>query len=317
VITGGAGFIGSNLVRGLNAVGRDDLLLVDDLTDGRKFLNLAECRFSDFMDPDLFRARITGRKTSLPPLEVIFHHGACTDTTEWNGRYMMDNNYRYSKDLLGHCLGTGTRFIYASSAAVYGSGAQFVENGANERPVNVYGYSKKLFDDVVRRILPTARSQVAGLRYFNVYGPGEAHKGKMASVALQLYNQIQHDGTGRLFRGSGGFTDGGQRRDFVHVSDAVKVNLWLLANSQVSGIFNVGTGVSRSFNDLASVLISVLGGGAIEYVDMPARIREGYQSYTQADLGALRGAGYTAQFMGLEEGVQAYIAELASAADRC
>jgi ADP-L-glycero-D-manno-heptose 6-epimerase len=226
---------------------------------------------------------------------------------------MLDNNYSYSRELLEFCLGANTRLIYASSAAVYGTGDRFSEVAANERPVNVYGYSKKLFDDVVRRALRGARSQVAGLRYFNVYGPGERHKGRMASMALQLHDQLRSAGVGRLYRGSGGFADGEQRRDFVHVDDAVNVNLWLFANPQVSGIFNVGTGASRSFNELAAMLQAVCG-GSIEYVDMPEKIRSGYQSSTQAELRALRAAGYAGSFSDLEHGVRSYVAVLSGVA---
>ncbi len=310
LVTGGAGFIGSNLVRGLNAIGREDVVVVDDLSAGRKFENLADCRIADYLDLETFRARIAARSSTLPQLEVIFHQGACTDTMEGNGRYMLDNNYACSRELLDFCAQSGTRFIYASSAAVYGVGVNFEEVPANEHPVNVYGYSKKLFDDVVRGRLARLESQVAGLRYFNVYGPREWHKGRMASVALHLHAQLRATGVGRLFRGSGGYTDGEQRRDFIHVDDVVRVNLWLLHHPGVSGIFNVGTGASRTFNELAAILIATQGSGRVEYVDMPSEIRASYQSYTQAQLAALRAAGYADGFMTLEAGLQAYVAEL-------
>lgn len=310
VVTGGAGFIGSNLVRRLNAAGRDDIIVVDDLSDGRKFFNLADCRLADYMDRGQFRACIAARTPALPDVEVIFHLGACTDTTEWDGRYMMDNNYSFSRELLGHCITTGTRLVYASSAAVYGIGRAFGEAPANERPVNVYGYSKKLFDDVVRRMLPDVRSQVAGLRYFNVYGPGEWHKGSMASIAFHLHRQLCEGGVGRLFRGSGGYADGEQRRDFIHVDDVIDVNLWLLGHPGVSGIFNVGTGRSASFNDVASCLIAARGSGRVEYVDMPERLRDSYQHFTEADMSALRAAGYEGEFAGIEAGVPRYAATL-------
>jgi len=310
LVTGGAGFIGSNLVRGLNAMGREDVVVVDDLSNGRKFENLSDCRIADYVDVEAFRARLNARSTVLGDLEVIFHQGACTDTMEWDGRYMLDNNYARSRELLDYCGQSGTRLIYASSAAVYGMGANFEETPANERPINVYGYSKKLFDDVVRDRLARLKSQVAGLRYFNVYGPREWHKGRMASVALHLHNQLRTTGVGRLFRGSGGYGDGEQRRDFIHVDDVVRVNLWLLKNPRVTGIFNVGTGVGRSFNDLAAILIATLGSGRVEYVDMPAEINASYQSYTQAHLGTLHAAGYAEPFMALEAGVRAYAADL-------
>lgn len=310
IVTGGAGFIGSNLVRGLNVLGREDVVVVDDLSDGRKFQNLVDCRIADYLDKDTFRARIAAHSPALPDMEVIFHQGACTDTTESNGRFMLDNNYTYSTELIEYCGRSGTRFIYASSAAVYGASLKFEELAANERPVNVYGYSKKLLDDVVRERMPGVSTQIAGLRYFNVYGPGEWHKGGMASVALHLYTGLQESATGRLFRGSGGYGDGEQRRDFIHVDDVVRVNLWLFDNPGISGIFNVGTGVSSSFNDLAAILIAARGGGRVEYIDMPERIRASYQSYTQAALGALRSAGYTRPFVDLETGIRAYAAEL-------
>ncbi len=310
VVTGGAGFIGSNLVRGLNAMGREDVIVVDDLSSGRKFENIVDCRIADYLDLETFRARIATKSAALPDLEVIFHQGACTDTTEWNGRYMFDNNYAYSRELLEYCAQSGTRLIYASSAAVYGMGVNFEETPANERPVNVYGYSKKLFDDVVRRKLPQLNSQVAGMRYFNVYGPGERHKGRMASVALHLHTQLCATGVGRLFRGSGGYGDGEQRRDFIHVDDVVRVNLWLLQHPAVSGILNVGTGESRSFNDLVAIVIAAQGHGRVEYIDMPADIKPSYQSFTQAHLGALRAAGYADPFRTLEAGVRAYAAHL-------
>lgn len=310
IVTGGAGFIGSNLVRRLNAAGRDDIMVVDDLADGRKFSNLVDCRIADYVDRAQFRARIAARSADLPAIEIIFHQGACADTTEWDGRYMMDNNYAYSRELLEYCIAAGARLVYASSAAVYGTGRVFVEASVNERPVNVYGYSKKLFDDVVRLHLPRVRTQVAGLRYFNVYGPGEAHKGAMASVAFHLHRQLHDGGVGRLFRGSGGFGDGEQRRDFVHVDDVVDVNMWLLDNAHVSGIFNVGTGRSASFNDVATSLIAARGAGRVEYVDMPESLQGSYQHFTEADIRQLRAAGYAAQFTGVESGVPRYVAAL-------
>ena len=310
VVTGGAGFIGSNLVHGLNAAGRRDILVVDDLTDGNKFRNLAAADFSDYLDKEEFGHLLDSNAAALDGVTAVLHQGACTDTTERDGRYMMDANYRWSKRLLHYCLARRLPFIYASSGAVYGSGDDFSEAGANLRPVNVYGWSKYLFDRYVRARLPACASPVAGLRYFNVYGPGEAHKGAMASVIRHFNRQLLEDGEVRLFRGSGGYADGEQRRDFIHVDDVVRVNLWLLAQGDRSGIFNVGTGVDRSFNDVAGAVIGWHGRGRIRYIDFPDNLRGSYQSFTRADTRALRQAGYEAGFLTLEEGVARYLDRL-------
>jgi ADP-L-glycero-D-manno-heptose 6-epimerase len=307
VVTGGAGFIGSNLVRGLNRSGHTDILVVDELTDGRKFRNIVDVEVRDYLDKDEFRRLVDRDDASLKGITAVFHQGACTDTTEHDGRYMMDSNYAYSRLLLEYCHTHGLPFIYASSAAVYGTGDKFKEEGAHERPVNVYGYSKYLFDEYVRARLAERNSRIAGLRYFNVYGPGEAHKGAMASVVWHFNRQVLEQGEARLFRGSGGYDDGEQRRDFVHVDDVVQVNLWLLANPRCTGLFNVGTGQSRSFNDVANAVIAWHGRGRIRYIDFPESLRDGYQSFTQADIAALHEAGYDAGFLSLEEGVARYL----------
>lgn len=287
IVTGGAGFIGSHLLRALNDKGRQDILVVDDLSNGRKFSNLLDAQFHDLMDKDAFLTQVREEPDSFPKIEAIFHQGACTVTTEWDGRYMMDNNYRYSRTLLEFALARRYPFYYASSAAVYGVGKSFREQEQDERPVNVYGYSKYLFDCYVRRILPRVKSPLAGLRYFNVYGPGESHKGRMASVIFQQYHQLQETGTVKLFAGSDGYGPGEQRRDFIHVRDVVKVNLWLL-NQRVSGLYNVGTGVSHSFNEVARVLLEEHGSGSIEYIPFPEALRGSYQSFTEAELSRLR-----------------------------
>ena len=306
VVTGGAGFIGSNLVRALNAAGHDNIMVVDDLREGDKFRNLADCRVGDYLDRNEFRERVRAG-TRIPGLSHVFHQGACTDTLERDGQIMLDNNYRYSRELLDYCLERQVPFIYASSASVYGVGRRFVETAETEWPVNVYGYSKKLFDDHVRHIAGGG-SQVAGMRYFNVYGPGEAHKGRMASVAHHLNQQLLHGAKLKLFKGSGGFGDGEQRRDFVHVDDVVKVNLWFMAHPQVSGIFNVGTGRSRTFNELAARVADWHGTAAgIEYIDFPEHLAAHYQHYTEADVGRLRAAGYRDPFLDLEQGVKSYL----------
>jgi ADP-L-glycero-D-manno-heptose 6-epimerase len=313
VVTGGAGFVGSNIVKGLNARGERDVLVVDDLKDGTKFRNLADCDIADYADKDQWLADLeAGRKPRRAPT-AVFHQGACSNTMEWDGRYMMDNNYRYSKVLLHYCLAERIPFFYASSASVYGAGPGFSEEPAHERPINVYGYSKFLFDRYVRRILPEAHSPVAGLRYFNVYGPREQHKGSMASVAFHLDRQVRETGEAKLFEGSGGYGDGEQRRDFVYVRDVVAVNLWLLERGKVSGIFNVGTGRSQSFNEVAQAVIAWHKRGTIRYIPFPPALAGRYQSYTQADVTRLRAAGYAAPFATVQEGVRDYLDELARA----
>jgi ADP-L-glycero-D-manno-heptose 6-epimerase len=311
VVTGGAGFIGSNLVRELNVRGRDDIVVVDDLRAGRKFLNLVACDIADYWDRDEFLERLENGAIARP--ETIFHQGACAVTTEWDGRYMLDNNYRYSVRLFEYCVAHEVPLIYASSAAVYGASKVFKEDDrAAERPLNVYGYSKLLFDQYVRRHARRARAQVAGLRYFNVYGPGEAHKGSMASVAFHLQRQVAEHGEARLFEGSGGYSAGEQRRDFVYVGDVASVNLWLLEHPDVSGIFNVGTGASASFNDVARAIIAGMHKGAIRYIPFPPELAASYQSFTQADISALRAAGYTAPFEDVRAGIASYLDALRS-----
>lgn len=303
VVTGGAGFVGSNLVHALNRQLNEDILVVDDLTDGAKFRNLIGTNISDYWDKD----ELLERLPTLKPLRAVFHLGACTTTTEWNGRYMMQNNYAYSRRLLDLCSGHGIPFLYASSAAVYGRGGDFREAAASMQPLNVYGYSKLLFDQYVLRQFPSVQSQVVGLRYFNVYGPREQHKGSMASVAYHFYRQLEESGHVRLFEGSDGYGNGEQRRDFVFVDDVVAVNLWFLSNPDKSGIFNLGAGRSQSFNELANAVIAHQGSGYIEYIPFPRKLLGCYQSYTQADISALRAAGYTGEFRTVEQGVASYM----------
>lgn len=306
IVTGGAGFIGANIVHALNARGERDILVVDDLKDGTRFVNLSDLEIRDYMDKADFLAAVQADK--LPAgIRAVLHQGACSDTTEWDGHYMMANNYEYSKALLHWCLGRKVPFLYASSAAVYGGGTEFAEIRANEKPLNLYGYSKWQFDQYVRAILPTATSQIAGLRYFNVYGPREAHKGRMASVAYHLHTQLLAGKNPRLFAGYGGYGDGMQMRDFIHVEDVGKVNLWLMDNPQVSGIFNLGTGAAEPFLAVANAVISAHGKGEVEFIPFPEDLKGRYQSYTQADMSALRNAGYDAPFLTVAEGVRRYI----------
>ncbi|MBZ0216364.1 MAG: ADP-glyceromanno-heptose 6-epimerase [Fimbriimonadaceae bacterium] len=306
IVTGGAGFIGSNIVKGLNARGHGDIFVVDDLTDGHKFRNIADCRIADYLDKDDFRKRILADE-SFGKVSAVFHEGACSATTEWDGRLVMDNNYQVTKELLWYCQGRKIPFIYASSAATYGAGAEFAEDPACEGPINVYGYSKWLFDEYVRRHSDALKSQVVGLRYFNVYGPGEAHKGAMASVAWHLNNQIRQDGEVRLFEGTDGYGDGEQQRDFIYVDDVVAINIWFWEQGEQNGIFNVGTGRSQPFNDVANAVIGWHGKGRLRYIPFPDHLKDSYQSYTQADLTRLRNAGYDGAFLTVEQGVRAYL----------
>ncbi|MAV29536.1 MAG: ADP-glyceromanno-heptose 6-epimerase [Cycloclasticus sp.] len=305
IVTGGAGFIGSNIIQGLNARGISDILVVDDLKDGAKFKNIVDSQIADYMDKDDFLDGVLSGGFDDVPIEAIFHEGACSSTTEWDGRFMMDNNYEYSKALLHFCQANQVPFIYASSASVYGGGSEFEEDLKNEEPLNVYGYSKFLFDQYVRA--QDIGSQVVGLRYFNVYGPREQHKGSMASVAFHLNNQLLDSGEIKLFAGCDGYRDGEQVRDFVYVSDVVDVNLWFLDNPTVSGIFNCGTGKSQPFNDVAKGVLDYHQKGRLSYIPFPDHLVGHYQSFTEADLTALRAAGCDVTFKTVAEGVKCYM----------
>ncbi|MDR0701884.1 MAG: ADP-glyceromanno-heptose 6-epimerase [Azoarcus sp.] len=312
IVTGGAGFIGSNIVQGLNARGIDDILVVDDLADGHKCLNLADADIRDYLDKDDFLARVV-KGEDFGAVEAVFHEGACSSTTEWDGRFVMEVNFAFTKALLTWCVARGAPFIYASSASVYGMGPVFREAREHERPLNMYAYSKFLFDCHLRARLGGIGSQVAGLRYFNVYGPREQHKGAMASVAFHINNQLHDSGRLRLFEGSDGYGPGEQQRDFIHVDDVAAVNLWLLDHPAVSGIFNVGTGRAQSFNDVARAAIDWHrqwrddgSFGGIDYIPFPDHLKGRYQSFTEADLSALRAAGCGHEFMDVATGVARY-----------
>jgi ADP-L-glycero-D-manno-heptose 6-epimerase len=308
IVTGGAGFIGSNLVRALNRAGHSDIVVVDDLRDARKILNLSDCRIADYVDMHEFLVRI-GNGTAPARVSAVYHQGACTDTTEWNGLLMMRVNYEYSKQVFAWATAARIPLVYASSASVYGAGREFRVSEDCERPINVYAFSKLMFDRFVRQNMAGVRSPVVGLRYFNVYGPGEAHKGRMASVVHHFNEQLKAGEEIRLFAGNDGFGDGEQRRDFIHVDDIVAVNLWAAANGK-SGIYNLGTGAARSFNDVARAVLAFHGRGQIRYVPFPDELRGSYQSFTEADLSGLRAAGYAAEFTDIEAGVRRYLGTL-------
>lgn len=320
VVTGAAGFVGANLVKGLNARGVGNILAVDNLKRSEKFKNLVDLRFADFLDKEEF-IRLLKSQAFDGVIDAVLHQGACSDTMETDGRYMMENNYRYSVTLFEHCQEEAIPFVYASSASVYGAGTKFEEKIENEAPLNIYAYSKFLFDQYVRNRQDRLTSQVVGLRYFNVYGPREDHKGRMASVAFHFTHQFQRDGYVKLFEGSGGFARGEQLRDFVSVDDVVKVNLHFFEHRDRNGIFNVGTGRAQSFNEVAMAVINqVLASRGerprtledlqrtqlIRYIPFPDALVGKYQSYTQAELGQLRRAGYGAQFDDVQRGVGRY-----------
>jgi ADP-L-glycero-D-manno-heptose 6-epimerase len=306
IVTGGAGFIGSNLVKELNRRGRTDIVVVDNLTHGQKALNLTDCIIADYHDKEDFRDLIEA-DAHLGPVEAVFHMGACSATTEWDGRYIMRNNFAYTRELFHWCQDRRIPFIYASSAAVYGGNDTFREEPAHERPLNAYGYSKLAFDQYLRRHMDALTAQVVGLRYFNVYGPREGYKGGMASVIHHFSNQLREGDTVRLFEGCDGYADGEQRRDFVDVRDCVNLKLWLLEHPEVNGIYNCGTGRARTFNDMARATIDWFGRGEIEYIPFPDHLKGRYQSYTQADLSQLRAAGCDLEFHDIEDGVRAYL----------
>ena len=328
VVTGAAGFIGSNIIRGLNARGIRDIIAVDDLTEGDKFRNLADLQIDDYQDHHSFYERFA--RGDFGAVEAVFHEGACSDTMESNGRYMMDNNYGVSCQLFEACQASGTRLLYASSAATYGGSDTFREEPACEHPLNVYGYSKLLFDQRLRRLtglhFEKAKHQVVGFRYFNVYGPREQHKGRMASVAFHQHHQFRQEGRVKLFGEYGGYGPGEQQRDFVFIDDVVAVNLWFFDHPERSGLFNLGSGRAQPFNDVALSVVNAeravrseaaltlaqaVQAGLIAYIPFPDALRGKYQCYTQADLRALRAAGCEHEFADVSTGVTQYMATLA------
>lgn len=322
VVTGAAGFIGSNLVKALNHQGEYDIIAVDHLIPAEKFLNLVDCEIADYFDKDEFLTRLI--QGQLGKIQAILHQGACSDTMETNGQFMIQNNFRYSQELLSYCQQNRIPFLYASSAAVYGSSQIFREERQFENPLNIYGYSKFLFDQVVRQRLDNLTAPVIGFRYFNVYGPRESHKGRMASVAFHHFNQYNEHRKVTLFSGWAGYESGCQQRDFISIEDVIKINLHFL-NQPQSGIYNVGTGRAQTFNEVALAVINTLRQkqgldplslselvkqGLLEYMPFPDVLKGKYQSYTQADIQRLRAAGYQAPFLTVAEGVARYIESL-------
>jgi ADP-L-glycero-D-manno-heptose 6-epimerase len=328
IVTGAAGFIGSNLVKALNDRGVSNIIAVDNLKQADKFKNLTDCDISDYMSKEDFIEQLNGGMFD-GDVAAVLHQGACSDTMESDGRYMMQNNYQYSLDLLNFCQEEEVPLLYASSASVYGLGPQFTESREFESPLNVYAYSKFLFDQIVRRRWDERSSQIVGLRYFNVYGSREQHKGRMASVAYHFFNQYRADGYVKLFEGCEGYANGAQLRDFVSVEDVAKVNMHFLDHPDQSGIFNLGTGKAQSFNDVAVATVNALRSTAgetaltleqmhqqqlIRYISFPEQLKGKYQSFTQADMSALRAIGYKEPFLNVEQGTTRYVNYLLSKA---
>ncbi|MGL5206510.1 MAG: ADP-glyceromanno-heptose 6-epimerase [Acidaminococcaceae bacterium] len=311
IVTGGAGFVGSNIVKGLNERGREDILIVDNLTNMVKFKNIQGMKALDYMDKNDFIAAIASGKFDNEKIEVIFHEGACSDTMEYNGKYMMANNFEYTKTLMHFALKKKIQMIYASSASTYGSGKHgFSEKPQCEEALNVYAFSKLFFDNYARRYFDNAESQIVGLRYFNVYGPQENHKGKMASMIFQMFNQWKAEGKVKLFEGIDGYGNGEQVRDFIYVKDVVKVNFFFWDHPELKGIYNCGTGHAHTFNTLAKGVLKYFGSGELEYVPFPEVLKGKYQSFTEADSSKLLAAGYDGGFTDIEEAITEYCALL-------
>ena len=309
IVTGGAGFIGSNLIAALNERGIDNILIVDHLASSEKWKNLVQLRFEDYLDRETFLDCINQQK--LPPVDALFHFGACTSTTETNSDYLLDNNFRYSRSLCEWAVSKNVRFIVASSAATYGDGQMGYSDGdahtTKLRPLNMYGYSKHLFDLWAHR--NGLYGKIAGLKFFNVYGPGESHKGEMCSVVLKAYRQIMEAGEVKLFKSHNpAYRDGEQLRDFIYVRDAVAVALFLFDRRDIAGLFNCGTGEARSWLDLVHSVFRAMGKDPkIRFIDIPESIRSKYQYFTKAEMKKLRSAGFQDQFTRLEDGVRDYV----------
>jgi ADP-L-glycero-D-manno-heptose 6-epimerase len=318
IVTGGAGFIGSAYVWKLNVEGVDDVLIVDDLGTDEKWKNLAGLKFTDFLHKDVFLEMVLD--DSLPgDVHSVVHMGACSSTTEVDANYLMENNYRYSQALAQWCLERGVRMVNASSAATYGDGSRGFDDDEDRleelRPLNMYGYTKQLFDLWARRT--GALGDIASLKFFNVFGPNEYHKGDMMSVVCKAFSQIQETGKLKLFKSyRGDYPDGGQMRDFIYVKDCLDVIWWLVGNPDVGGVFNVGTGKARTWNDLAAAVFAAMGRPLnVEYIDMPEHLQGKYQYFTEANMEKLSAAGCPVEFTSLEDGVADYVKNYLAADD--
>jgi len=306
VVTGGAGFIGSRIIKSLNKKGFNQIIVVDNLERGEKIKNLSGLDIYDYFESAEF-IEIFNKKNSFKKIQTIFHEGACSTTTEWNGKYIMEKNFKFSKDLFDNCQSKKIKLIYASSASVYGSkNKDFTEKFTNEKPLNPYAFSKFLFDQYFRMNFKKIKSQVTGLRYFNVYGPGEAHKESMTSPVFKFYNQLLKKNKISIFKGSHNYSDGEHQRDFIYVDDCVDVNLWF-NKKNISGIFNVGTGKASSFNSLAKEVIKYFHKGKVKYIDFPENLINSYQPFTKANVNKIKKAGYKKKFITIESGIKKYL----------
>lgn len=301
IVTGGSGFIGRNLIAGLNKIQYTNILVVDNLQNGKKYENLIGLQILDYTDKSTFIKNLING-SYLNKIKVVFHQGACSDTCKWDGKYIMQNNYQYSKELLLYCTQNHVPFIYASSASVYGKTMNIsYKQKQHEQPINIYSYAKYLFDQYVQRILPTITSQICGLRYFNVYGPYEAHKKNMASIIYNVYKQIINNKKPTLFIGSQDF-----KRDFIYVDDIININLWAWHN-KISGIFDCGTGISRSFTSVVDIILNFFNKKNIEYIPMPQNFKKHYQTFTKANLLQLKHTGYQTSFVNINDGIHKYL----------